>query len=159
MVHLALLHPQSRGQVSLQSNDPAKPPHINFNFLATPDDRKRFRDGIRRVREICQTGKQASLTLGELAPGSADSDEELDAFVRQHVETEYHPSCTCKMGSDKHSVIDASLNVHGLKGLRVVDASVMPDITSANLNAPTIKIAEKAADRILSNDPLPEAVL
>lgn len=151
MIHLALLRPESRGEIALSSGDPRAAPKIRFNFLSSENDLRFFREGIRRIREITSTGNLAKLTIRERAPGNATSDESLDEFVRRTVETEFHPCGTCKMGVDALAVVDPRLRVHGIAGLRVVDASVMPSIPSANLNAPTMMIAERAADMILSD--------
>ena len=151
MIHLALLRPKSRGSIRLSSTDVNAAPEIRFNFLSEEEDLASFRDGIRRIREITSTGELARLTLRERAPGDATSDSDLDDFVRRNVETEFHPCGTCKMGIDRLSVVDPELRVHQVENLRVVDASVMPLVPSANLNAPTRRIAERAADLILGH--------
>lgn len=153
-----LLHPESRGRVEIASGDPAVAPKIFPNFLATDKDWKVLRASVRMIREI---GRQPSLAryMGkETAPGSSsNSDAEIDAFIRKTAATIYHPAGTCRMGSasDPMAVVDSELRVRGVSGLRVVDASVMPDLTSGNINSPVIMIAEKAADRILGRKPLP----
>lgn len=115
-----------------------------------------MRAAVRLTREIFAQQAFGPFRDGELAPGEdVQSDNEIDAFVRSHGESAYHPSCTCAMGSGEQAVVDGELKVHGLESLRVVDASVMPTIPSGNLNAPTIMIAEKAADIILGNPALP----
>ena len=115
-----------------------------------------FRAAIRLTREIFAQPALAPFRGEELSPGDAvQSDEEIDAFIRTAVESAYHPSCSCKMGSDEMAVVDAECRVAGLDGLRVVDSSIMPSIVSGNLNAPTIMIAEKAADIIAARTPLP----
>lgn len=155
MVHCSQLRQESRGTIRLKSKDPRVPPGIDFNFLSTQSDRKEFREGIRIVREIAS---QKSLTQAGARLSSPDpdaiSDDAIDAHVRDYAETEFHPSCTCKMGTDTMSVVDEELRVHGLEALRVVDASIMPSVVSANLNGPVIMIAEKAADKILGKPPL-----
>ena len=159
-VHISQLRPESRGEVRMRSSDPFAPPAISFRLLSCEGERREFRDGIRRLREIVRGGELGRLTASELSPGEArDSDDELDRFVRENAETEYHPSCTCRMGQDEMAVVDPALRVRGLSALRVVDASVMPSVVSANLNGPTVMIAEKAADMILGNEPLPPADL
>lgn len=160
MLHCSQLRQESRGRLSLASADPQEPIRIQFEFLATDADRREFREGMRMTRDIVRQGAMAGLRPREVSPDpTAVSDAELDAHVRTHAETEFHPSCTCRMGNDPMSVVDASLKVHGLEGLRVVDASVMPDVISANLNGPVIMIAEKAADLIRERSPLPHAVV
>ena len=159
-VHISQLRPRSRGEVRLRSPDPSAPPAISFRLLSEESERREFRDGIRRLRDIVRTGDLGRLTASELAPGPGRvSDADLDRFVRESAETEYHPSCTCRMGRDEMAVVDPALQVRGLSGLRVVDASVMPNVVSANLNGPTVMIAEKAADMILGHEPLPPAEL
>jgi choline dehydrogenase len=131
---------------------------IEFDFLATARDRQEFRDAIRLMRDLVSRSAMAAIIAEEVLPGpAAASDEALDAHVRASAETEYHPCGTCRMGLDALAVVDAELRVHGIPGLRVVDASVMPTVVSANLNGPTIMIAEKAADIILGRAPLPSA--
>ncbi|MEM7224104.1 MAG: choline dehydrogenase [Pseudomonadota bacterium] len=155
-VHLSQLRQESRGTVRLASDDPTAAPEIRFNFLSTERDRAEFRDGIARIREIVAQGPLANLTATEARPGAeAVSDQALDDFIRDCAETEYHPSCTCAIGR----VVDPDLKVKGIEGLRVVDASVMPNVISANLNGPTIMIAEKAADKILGKEALSPAKL
>ncbi|MGI9305033.1 MAG: choline dehydrogenase [Gammaproteobacteria bacterium] len=153
--HLGPMRPTSTGRVALKSKDPRDPPSIQFNYLQTQGDRREFRDGLRLTREIFAQKAFDRYRGEELAPGKqVQSDEEIDAYVRAHVESAYHPCGTCKMGNDDMGVVDGDTKVHGVEGLRVVDASIMPSIVSGNLNAPTIMIAEKAADMILGNPPL-----
>jgi len=155
-LHLSQMRPRSRGWVRLMSANPYDPPLARFNHLADADDRKEIRDGVRLTREIVQQAAFDDLRGEEIAPGpEALSDEALDAFGRAKAETSHHPSCTCKMGSDDMSVVDGEGRVHGLEGLRVVDASIMPEVVSSNINAPTIMMAEKIADRIRGKNPLP----
>ena len=159
-IHISQLRPESRGTVRLRGPDPFSAPEVSFRFLASERDRRECRDGIHRLREIVRSGELGGLTGSEIAPGSEQStDGDLDRFVRETAETEFHPSCTCRMGQNEGAVVDPALRVHGLSGLRVVDASVMPNVVSANLNGPTIMIAEKAADLILGNASLPPADL
>lgn len=153
--HMGPMRPTSRGRIKITSNDPKQAPSILFNYLSTEEDRRDFREGIRATREIIEQQAFTEFRGKELTPGAnVQSDEELDAWVREHVESAYHPSCSCKMGSDEMAVVDGNTRVHGIDKLRVVDASIMPSIVSGNLNAPTIMMAEKAADIILGNSQL-----
>ncbi|MGJ7517213.1 choline dehydrogenase [Pseudomonas baetica] len=157
-IHIDLMRPTSLGSVTLNSADPRQPPRILFNYLKTEQDRADMRAGARLVREIIGQPAMAAFRGEELVPGPhAQSDEALDAWARQVTETGYHASGTCKMGpaSDAEAVVDPHLRVHGLDGLRVVDASIMPIIVSGNTNAPTVMIAEKASDMIRGRQPLP----
>ncbi len=142
-----LLRPESRGEVSLASADPRAALRIRQNFLATDKDWAVLRAGLRMVREIGRQAPLARYTDAELAPGSDDA---IDAHIRATAITVHHPLGTCRMGaaSDPASVVDPELKVLGVEGLRVVDASVMPDLVGGNINAPVIMIAEKAADMI-----------
>ncbi|NIA68905.1 choline dehydrogenase [Pelagibius litoralis] len=156
--HVGPMRSQSRGEVTLKSSDPKAPPRILFNYLSQEADRQEFRAGIRLTREVFAQKAFDEFRGPELAPGpAAQSDEELDAFVREHVESAYHPSCSCRMGTDSMAVVDGAAKVHGLEALRVVDASIMPSIVSGNLNAPTIMLAEKLADTIRGKTPLPSS--
>ena len=124
--------------------------------VSKAEDWAEFRAAIRHTREIFAQAALAPYSGVELSPGpEVQSDEELDSFLRIAVESAYHPSCTCKMGSDYMAVVDSHCKVQGLDGLRIVDSSIMPSIVSGNLNAPTIMIAEKAADIISGKTPLP----
>jgi choline dehydrogenase len=157
-IHIDLMRPTSLGSVTLNSADPRQPPRILFNYLKTEQDRADMRAGARLVREIIEQPAMAAFKGEELVPGpGAQSDEALDAWARQVTETGYHASGTCKMGPafDPEAVVDPQLRVHGLDGLRVVDASIMPVIVSGNTNAPTVMIAEKASDMIRGLTPLP----
>jgi choline dehydrogenase len=150
-VHIDLLRPESLGRVEARSADPRQAPSILFNYLKSQRDRDDFRRSLALIREILAQPALDPYRGAELFPGrDVQSDAAVDAWVRQAVETCYHPVGSCKMGrdSDATSVVDDALRVHGLEGLRVVDASVMPSIVSGNTNAPTIMIAEKAADLI-----------
>jgi choline dehydrogenase len=150
-VHIDLLRPESLGRVEAQSADPRQAPSILFNYLRSQRDRDDFRRSVALIREILAQAALDPYRGDELFPGpDVKSDAAVDAWVRAAVETCYHPVGTCKMGrdTDAMSVVDDQLRVHGLEGLRVVDASVMPAIVSGNTNAPTIMIAEKAADMI-----------
>ena len=142
--------PESRGEVTLTSADPLDRPVINFNYLSDPDDMLCAIAGVRWNIKILYAGAFDDIRGGEVAPGiSIRSDEELETFVRRTASTTWHPSGTCKMGCDDMAVVDSHLRVHGIEGLRVVDASIMPTIVSGNTNAPTIMIAEKAAGQIV----------
>ncbi len=144
-----LLHPASRGSVSLHSGEPTAPPRIVLNLLQAPQDRETFRRIIRFVRRFFATPAAQELVREETIPGDAvESDEALDAFVRANVRTAMHPVGTCAMGTGDDAVLDAQLRVRGIDGLRIADASVMPSIIGGNTNAPVIMIAEKAADLI-----------
>ncbi len=155
-----LLHPESRGVVRLRSSDPADPPRILFNLLQAPADRQILRAMIGFCRNFFATAPASELVRAELVPGpSVAGDAELDAHIRRSVGTAMHPAGTCAMGTDEPAVVDAQLRVRGLRGLRVVDASVMPTIVGGNTNAPVIMIAEKAADMILGRPPLQPAEL
>lgn len=146
-----LLKPQSRGYLGLRSADPAAKPLIQPNFLSVEADLKILVEGIKLALEIMDQKPLRALTKGGVTPPTkGDSDEAIAEHIRRRVETVYHPVGTCKMGSDEMAVVDEQLRVHGIEGLRVVDASVMPTIVSGNTNAPVIMIAEKAADLILS---------
>ena len=155
--HVGPMRPTSVGRVQLRSADPREPPSILFNYMATEGDRQEMRAGVRLTREIFAQPAFDRFRGAELAPGpEVRSDAEIDAFVRAKAESAYHPSCSCKMGpeSDATAVVDGACRVRGVEGLRVVDASVMPSIPSGNLNAPTIMLAEKAADLIRGREPL-----
>ena len=156
--HVNLMRPTSRGRLRLRSADPREHPRLLFNYLQTPDDVSTLVAAVKLVREIYAQPALSSLSDDELCPGpSVVTDDELETWVRNNAGTSYHPTCTCRMGpsSDPSAVVDPALRVHGIEGLRVVDASVMPDVVSGNTNAPTIMIGEKAADMILGNEPLP----
>jgi choline dehydrogenase len=151
-VHVCQLRPESRGSVGLRSADPMDDPAIFPNYLAAEEDRRALREGVKIVRAVAAQPALTKLHTGECAPGAAVStDAEIDAWIRREAETIYHPVGTCKMGAaeDPSSVVDGELKVRGLAGLRVIDASVMPTLVGGNTNAPTIMIAEKAADMIL----------
>ena len=157
-VACVLLHPDSRGEVTLSSADPEAPPRIALNLLAAQSDRAALRGIVRFVREFFAGEPAASLVRDEVFPGAAlKSDDELDAWIRRFVGTAMHPTSTCAMGVDRAAVVDAALRVRGIERLRVADASVMPRIVGGNTNAPTIMIAEKAADLIRGRAPLPAA--
>jgi choline dehydrogenase len=155
-VHIDLMRPKSLGRVAIRSADPAAAPSIRFNYLAEPQDREDLRAAVRLTREILSQPALAPYRGEELNPGPAvQGDDEIDAWVRRGVETCYHPVGTCRMGLDpRESVVDVQCRVHGLAGLRVIDASIMPAIVSGNTNAPTIMIAEKLSDLLRGKSPL-----
>ena len=156
--HVGSMRSPSRGRIQLTSRDPRKHPSILFNYMSCEQDWQEFRDAIRITREIMAQPALDAYRGRELSPGlDKKSDAELDAFVREHAETAFHPSCSCKMGEDDMAVVDGQGRVHGMEGLRVVDASIMPLIITGNLNATTIMIAEKIADRIRGRQPLPRS--
>ena len=147
--HVCVLRPRSRGSVRLASKDPLAAPLIDPNFLADRDDTDRLIRGFRLLRNILGQPALQGYGGGEFkTSASAQSDLQIEQFIRNHADTEYHPVGTCRMGNGPDAVVDAELRVHGLQGLRVVDASIMPSLTSGNTNAPVIMIAEKAADMI-----------
>lgn len=157
-IHACQLRPESRGTVSLASNDPFDHPQIDPNYLATEEDRRAMREGVKMCRDIAGQEAFAPLRGEEIMPGPAiKSDADIDAFIRETGETIYHPVGTVRMGIDDAAPLDGDLKVRGVEGLRVVDASVMPTLIGGNTNAPTIMIAEKAADLILGR-PAPVAV-
>ena len=146
------LRPESRGSLRIKSADPTVPPEIRINYLATETDRSAFIDGIKILRKILSAPALKPFTVEEVDPGAkAISDEELLNYCRRTGSTVYHPTSTCRMGNDPLAVVDQRLRVRGIEGLRVVDASIMPDLMSGNTNAPTIMIAEKASDMILED--------
>ncbi|WEJ72135.1 MULTISPECIES: choline dehydrogenase [unclassified Pseudomonas] len=156
--HVGSMRSPSRGRINVVSRDPRKHPSILFNYMSTEQDWQEFRDGIRLTREIMNQPALDPFRGRELSPGlDKKSDAELDAFVREHAETAFHPSCSCKMGEDDMAVVDGQGRVHGMQGLRVVDASIMPLIITGNLNATTIMMAEKIADKIRGREALPRS--
>jgi choline dehydrogenase len=151
---------KSRGWVRLKSSNPLDKPAILFNYLQHPDDLVEMRACVRLTREIFAQPAFAPYRGREIQPGAGVvSDAEIDDFVRAKVESAYHPSCSCKMGApdDPMAVVDPEARVIGIERLRVVDSSIMPSVTTGNLNAPTIMLAEKAADHILGLQPLAPA--
>ena len=156
--HMGSMRSPSRGRIQVKSKDPRQHPSILFNYMSHAQDWQEFRDGIRITREIMAQSALDPFRGRELSPGKeVQSDAELDNFIREHAETAFHPSCSCKMGEDDMAVVDGQGRVHGMQGLRVVDASIMPLITTGNLNAPTIMMAEKIADKIRGRAPLPRS--
>ena len=155
--HVGPMRSKSRGWVRLRSADPRDPPRILFNYLSHPSDLEDFRKCIRLTREILAQPALEPFSGRELAPGpEAQSDDALDAYLREHVESAYHPSGTCRMGAadDPMAVVDPENRVIGVENLRLADSSIMPQITNGNLNGPTLMIGEKASDHILGKDPL-----
>ena len=154
--HAGPMRSKSRGTVRLASADPRDAPKVLFNYMSHEDDWTDMRACVRLTREIFAQPAFDPYRGDELAPGEAvQSDDEIDGFVRETVQSAYHPCGTCRMGADPMAVVDPQARVRGMEGLRVVDSSIMPAITTGNLNAPTIMIAEKAADAIRGRDPLP----
>lgn len=154
-LHIGHNKPKSRGRVHVKSADPREAPSILFNYLQHEDDREGFRDCVRLTRDIINQPAMDNYRGPEIQPGAnVQSDEEIDAFVRQAVESAYHPSCTCKMGTDDQAVVAPDTRVRGIEGLRIVDSSIFPTIPNGNLNAPTIMVAERAADLIRGAVPL-----
>lgn len=158
--HVGPLRSKSRGTVTLRNADPHDKPKIHFNYMSHADDWAEMRACVRLTREIFQQPAFAPYRGREIRPGAdCVTDEQIDAFIAGHVESALHPSCTCKMGdpADPMAVVDPELRVIGVSGLRVIDSSVMPSITTGNLNAPTIMIGEKGADHLLGKPLLPPA--
>ena len=161
-VHVGPMRSKSRGSVRIKSADANVAPTIRFNYMSHPDDWQEFRACIRHTRELFAQAAMKPYAGAEIQPGSSvQSDAEIDAFIREHAESAYHPCGTNKMGSakDKLAVVDPECRVIGIENLRVVDSSIMPQVTNGNLNAPTIMIGEKAADHILGKQPLPPSNL
>jgi choline dehydrogenase len=158
-VHVGPMYADTRGFVKIRSTDPTEHPAIQFNYLSTPTDRKEWVEAIRVARSILNQPAFEPFNGGEISPGpSVDTDEEILDWVARDAETALHPTCTAKMGIDETSVVDpATMRVHGVDGLRVVDASVFPFVTNGNIYAPVMMVAEKAADLIVGNTPLPRA--
>jgi 4-pyridoxate dehydrogenase len=155
---LVVLRPESRGEIALASADPRAAPRIEQSLLATERDRRRIRAAIRLFRELAHASVLQPFIKAEIGPGpAATSDEAIDAHIRATAVTAHHPCGTCRMGTDAMAVVDAELRVHGTQGLRVVDASVFPDLVGGNINAPVVMIAEKAADLIRGRAPLAPA--
>jgi choline dehydrogenase len=148
--YFSLMRPSSTGRVWLESADPMAAPRFVFNYLETTEDREMAVESVRIIREIVRQQAWDEHRGIEVTPGpGVQSDAELLAWLRTAAGTNYHPCCTCRMGLDSDAVTDGGGRVHGVEGLRVVDASVMPSVGTGNLNAPTIMIAEKIADDVL----------
>ena len=156
-VHIGPMYSDARGTVNIASTDPYVKPKLQFNYLSTDQDRREWVEAIRVARTILNQPAMAPFNGGETSPGpSVETDEQILDWVRRDGETALHPSCTAAMGTGLESVVDPlTMGVHGLEGLKVVDASVMPYIPNGNIYAPTMMVAEKAADLILGNTPLP----
>jgi choline dehydrogenase len=156
-VHVGPMYSDARGSVKLTSRDPRVHPALRFNYLSTAQDRREWVEAVALVRDILRQPAFRPYDAGELSPGpGVASDREVLDWVARDAETALHPCCTCRMGTDPLSVLDpSSLRVHGLEGLRVVDASAMPYLTNGNIYAPVMMLAEKAADLILGDTPLP----
>jgi len=154
-VHIGNMRQEARGWIKLKSDQPTDHPRIQPFYLQTERDRREFRDAVKLTREIFAQKAFDPYRGPEIQPGEhAQSDEEIDAFVRARADSAYHPSCSCKMGTDAMAVVDPEARVHGLEALRVVDASIMPSVVSGNLNAPTIMMGEKCSDMILGKPAL-----
>ena len=158
-VHVGPMYSDARGSVKITSSDPRVHPALRFNYLSTEQDRREWVEAIRIARRILDQPGLDEFDGGEISPGSSvETDEQILEWVGSDGETALHPSCTCKMGTDDMAVVDPlTMKVHGLEGLRVVDASVMPYVTNGNIYAPVMMVAEKAADLILGNAALPPA--
>ena len=154
-VHVGPMYSDARGTVKITSRDPRVHPALRFNYLSTAQDRREWVEAVRCARRILNQRAFDPFNAGELSPGEdVESDEEILDWVARDAETALHPSCTCRMGIDELSVVDpATMRVHGLEGVRVVDASVMPYVPNGNIYAPVMMVAEKAADLILGNTP------
>ena len=159
-VHVGPNRPVSRGNVRIHSKEPWDQPLIVFNYLSEEEDRENFRQCIRLTREIFAQPAMSPYCGTEIQPGAdVVEDNDIDNWVRDHCESAYHPSCTCRMGivDDPLSVVDTECRVKGIENLRVVDSSVFPTIPNGNINAPTIMVAERAADMIRGRVMLPPA--
>jgi choline dehydrogenase len=156
-VHIGPMYSNSMGSVKIRSTDPSDKPELRFNYLSTEQDRREWVEAIRCTRDIFAQPAFAPFDGGELSPGpSVETDDEILEWVRRDGETALHPSCTARMGTDDMSVTDPlTMKVHGLEGVRVVDASAMRYVTNGNIYAPVMMLAEKAADLVLGNTPLP----
>ena len=150
--HICLLRPKSRGEVTLNSSDPFEDPRIDPKFLSHPDDMKDMIAGYKKMMAILNTGPVSKYTSNHVQrPIDINDDKDIEQAIREDADTVYHPVGTCKMGSDEMAVVNDSLKVHGIEGLRVIDASIMPTLIGGNTNAPTIMIGEKAADIIIDD--------
>ena len=149
-LHICDITPKSRGSISLKTGNPLDDPKIEAGYLTEDEDWTNLINGYKLGREILNAKSFSNYSRKELVPGiQVETDEQIKEDIRQRAESIYHPVGTCKMGSDVLAVVDDKLRVHGVQGLRVVDASIMPNIVAGNTNAPTIMIAEKASDMIL----------
>ncbi|QYJ02924.1 choline dehydrogenase [Nocardioides panacisoli] len=156
-VHIGPMYADTRGSLRIRSNDPREHPAIQFNYLSTENDRREWVEMVRAARTILEQPAFAAFSGGEISPGpEVSTDEEILDWVARDAETALHPSCTAKMGTGEDAVVDPeTMRVHGTQGLRVVDASVFPYVTNGNIYAPVMMVAEKAADLIAGNTPLP----
>jgi choline dehydrogenase len=156
-VHIGPMYSDSRGSVKITSADPAVHPALRFNYLSTAQDRREWIEAIRVARGILNQPAFTPYNDGETSPGATvETDEQILEWVARDAETALHPSCTCRMGTDDDSVLDPlTMGVHGLQSLRVIDASAMPYVTNGNIYAPVMMLAEKSADLVLGNTPLP----
>jgi choline dehydrogenase len=156
-LHIGPMTSDARGSVKLKSPDPRVHPALRFNYLSTEQDRREWVEAIRHARHILAQPAWEALDAGELSPGaSVDEDEEILEWVARDAETALHPSCTCRLGSEGNSVVDPrTMRVHGLDGIRVVDASVFPFVPNGNIYAPVMMVAEKASDLVRGDTPLP----
>ncbi len=156
-VHIGPMYSDVRGSLRIRSTDPREKPEIRFNYLSTENDRREWVEAVRTARHVLNQPAFEPYNAGELSPGpDVQTDEEILEWVARDAETALHPSCTTRMGTDEWSVVDpGTMRVHGVEGLRVVDASVMPTITNGNIYAPVMMIAERAADMVLGNEQLP----
>jgi len=155
--HVGPMRSPSRGRVALRSADPRDKPSILFNYMSQAEDWADFRQCIRVTREIFAQPAFDAFCGDEIQPGAAvQSDDELDGFIRDHAESAFHPSCSCRMGAagDPMAVVDPQCRVIGVEGLRLADSSIFPSIPNGNTNAPSIMVGEKAADHILGRPPL-----
>ncbi|MGA8007320.1 MAG: GMC oxidoreductase, partial [Burkholderiales bacterium] len=149
-VSVSQLQAESRGWVRIRSADPHAAPAIQYNYLATENDRRMMVEGLKFARRLARTPPLSGYVAGEFQPGErVQSDDEWLAFCREAGDTVFHPTSTCRMGTDAASVVDERLRVRGVEGLRVIDASVMPSVVSGNTNAAVIALAEKGADIVL----------
>ncbi len=156
-MHVGPMYSDARGSVKITSRDPRAKPALRFNYLSTAQDRREWIEAIRVTRRILDAPAFGKFSDGELSPGkNVQTDEQILAWIARDAETALHPSCTCRMGTDEMSVVDpVSMKVHGVDGLCVCDASVLPNVTNGNIYAPVMMVAEKAADLIAGNAPLP----
>jgi choline dehydrogenase len=160
-VHVGPMYSDARGSVKIQSTDPAQHPRLRFNYLSTDQDRREWVEAVRVARRILGQASLEPFNNGEISPGPmVETDDQILDWVARDAETALHPSCTARMGTDQGSVVDpATMRVHGVEGLRVVDASVFPYVTNGNIYAPTMAVAERAADLIAGLTPLPSVVV
>jgi choline dehydrogenase len=153
--YFSLMRPTSAGRVTLRSGNPHDPPAFQFNYLSTPEDEQTAVDAIRAIRTIVRQSAWSSLRGVEVAPGSdCTTDALILGFLRASAGTNYHPGGSCRMGIDEQAVVDAHARVRGVRNLRVIDAAILPEMVTGNLNAPVIMMAEKLADHIRGRTPL-----